>query len=236
MNTSDRKFRRVKSERVLLSLIEQHHGSGYIKRGTFSTEIIWNKKSFVFPASTSKDYKEFKSGLFLFGCVRADALAYLKKHPNPRLPKKERSVVYNQSVPRTSRKICGTDLNHAYWRIAYNMGIISRKTYEKGLPSGFKSTRLAALSTLGAGKKYNKIVNGQPTKEVELIGADENLAKLYKIIRFTCFKYMTRVMKMLGDDFLAYKTDAIYYYDTPKNRKMVREYFAKNELLFKQLV
>jgi hypothetical protein len=40
---------------------------------------------------------------------------------------------------------------------------------------------------------------------------------------------------MLGKDFIAYKTDCIYYVDTEKNRNLVNDYFDKNDLTYKQL-
>jgi hypothetical protein len=46
---------------------------------------------------------------------------------------------------------------------------------------------------------------------------------------------MNKLRKMLGEDFLAYKTDCIYYIDTPENREKVRDYFTQNDLTFKQL-
>jgi hypothetical protein len=47
---------------------------------------------------------------------------------------------------------------------------------------------------------------------------------------------MSQVKKMLGRDFLCYKTDAIYYIDTKENRQKVREFFKSKDLLMKQLV
>ena len=41
--------------------------------------------------------------------------------------------------------------------------------------------------------------------------------------------------KILGIDFLCYKTDAIYYIDTKENRKKVNDFFYDNDLLMKQL-
>jgi hypothetical protein len=47
---------------------------------------------------------------------------------------------------------------------------------------------------------------------------------------------MNKVKRMLGKDFLCYKTDCIYYVDSKDNRKKVNEFFEKNELMVKQLV
>jgi hypothetical protein len=132
-------------------------------------------------------------------------------------------------------KVAGTDLNHAYWRIAYNLGIITEITYLKGLRDEFKSVRLAALSTLGADKKYRVIRDGKITFDVKTIEGDQELQQVYKLIRYTCYRYMNQVKKLLGQDFLCYKTDAIYYIDTKYNRKIVNDFFNNKDLLIKQL-
>lgn len=224
------------SDKVFLSRLCALHEDAYIKSGTFSTEIIWGKVSYVFPTKKNSDYTKFKEGLFLFNKVRGDAKAFLKSNPNFKLPREERSIMFQDSLPPKNAKICGTDLNHAYWRIASNLGVITNATYKKGLPKKFKSTRLAALSTLGAGRTFNIISSGKLTRQKVTFNENEELKRVYKLIRFTCFKYMKAIKKMLGNDFLAYKTDCIYYIDSKENRQMVSDYFTKNNLTFKQLI
>ena len=88
---------------------------------------------------------------------------------------------------------------------------------------------------MGAGRTFMQVSDGRLTNQTITIGGDDNLRRVYKLIRFTCFRHMAKLKKMLGKDFLAYKTDCIYYVDTPENRKMVSDYFTKNNLTFKQL-
>lgn len=222
-------------ETFLMKKIESSKGNGYIKKGTFTNEIVWGKNSYVFSVLDKKKQQAFKKGMFLFGMVRKDAKAYLKKKKIT-LPKKYSQIEYNGSFnPELFGKVTGTDLNHAYWRIAHNLGIISDLTYMKGLDDKFKSVRLAALSTLGADKKYRIIRNGLITNDVKVIEGDKELQQIYKQIRYTCYKYMNQVKRILGKDFLCYKTDAIYYMDTKENRKKVREFFKQKNLLMKQL-
>ena len=219
----------------LLNRIKSLGDSALVKKGTFSTEIVWGKKSFIFPSVNKKDYSTFRKGLFLFGKVRSEAKLFLKNNPNFRLPKEEKSIYFTPYEPPPDLKVCATDLNHAYWRIALNKGIISKATYQRGLPKAFKSVRLATLSTLGAGRTYMQVSDGRLTNQHITIGEDEKLRRVYKLIRFTCFRHMAKLRKMLGNDFLAYKTDCIYYVDTPENRTMVGDYFTKNQLTYKQL-
>lgn len=208
---------------------------GYIKKGTFTNEIVWGMYSYIIPCNSKKSQKAFKSGMFLFGMVRADATRYLSRH-SIRLPKYRPQVDYAKNINESILgRVAGTDLNHAYWRIAYNLGIISEKTYLKGLDDKFKSVRLAALSTLGADKRYQKIESGEFIKDYHIVKGDPQLQKVYTLIRLTCYKYMTQVKKLLGEDFLAYKTDAIYYADRNGNRQKVRNFFKEKDLLMKQL-
>jgi hypothetical protein len=222
-------------ETFLMKKIETLKGNGYIKKGTFTNEIVWGKNSYVFSILDKKKQEAFKRGMFLFGMVRKDAKAYLKKG-KVKLPKKYSQIEYNGSFnPDIFGKVTGTDLNHAYWRIAHNLGIISDLTYMKGLDDKFKSVRLAALSTLGADKKYKIIRNGLITNDFKIIEGDKELQQIYKLIRYTCYRYMNQVKRVLGKDFLCYKTDAIYYIDTKENRKKVRDFFNQKNLLMKQL-
>jgi hypothetical protein len=211
--------------------------SGYIKKGTFTNEIVWGNYSYIFPCMNKKSQTNFKRGMFLFGMVRRDAKKFLQKKPNFKIPKKHAQIEYNKEINfDLFGKVTGTDLNHAYWRIAYNLGIITDKTYIKGIDDRFKSVRLAALSTLGSDKKYQRIIDGKITHETLIIKGEQDLQRVYVLIRLTCYKYMSQVKKMLGKDFLCYKTDAIYYIDTKENRQKVREFFKSKDLLMKQLV
>lgn len=224
-----------RSDQSMIDMLGELKEDAYIKRGTFSTEIIWGNKSFIYPAIKKKDYGVFRAGLFLFGKVRKEALEYLRLNPNIKLPKEERSILYNHDDALPDKKICATDLNHAYWKIAHNLGIITTPTYKRGLPKKFKNVRLAALSTLGMGRTFRVIKAGKMCNSTMTMGEDDELKRVYKLIRFTCFKHMAKVKKMLGSDFVAYKTDCIYYVDTKENRQMVTNYFNENNLSFKQL-
>lgn len=225
------------SEDFILKRMLAEKANGYIKKGTFTNELVWGNYSYIFPCMNKKKQNSFKKGMFLFGLVRKDAKNYLKKHPKIVLPTKYAQIEYTKDLDeKLFGKITATDLNHAYWRIALNLGVISEKTYYRGLDDSFKSVRLAALSTMGANKKYQKIKNGKITEDVKIVYGDADLAKVYTLIRYTCYKYMNSVKRKLGKDFLCYKTDCIYYIDNAHNRKVVKEFFKEKELFMKQLV
>jgi hypothetical protein len=46
---------------------------------------------------------------------------------------------------------------------------------------------------------------------------------------------MYELSVLLGKDFFCWKTDCIYYRNTPKNIKTVQDYFDEREILWKQL-
>jgi hypothetical protein len=145
-------------------------------------------------------------------------------------------VKYNYDFNQGRSKIVGYDLNHAYWRIAKNLGIIRPSTFEKALKPEAKAIRLAALSTMGRSKVYEfykggEIMDGKKhiTKE------DRLLMDAYKLIRLTCFKMMFDASEILGDDFDCWKTDCIYFRDTEENRKSMSDFFVSNGLTYKLL-
>ena len=224
------------SEDFIFKRMIEEKANGLIKRGTFTNEIVWGNNSYIFPCMDKKKQMAFKKGMFLFGMVRKDVREYIKNN-KIKLPTKYGQIEYNKELNEDLfGKITATDLNHAYWRISYNLGIISDNTYTKGLNDDFKAVRLAALSTMGANKKYQKIKNGKLLDEYKIVYGDDKLKDVYKLIRLTCYKYMNQVKKMLGKDFLCYKTDCIYYIDTQYNRKIVRDFFKEKDLYMKQLV
>jgi hypothetical protein len=211
-------------------------GNGFIKKGTFTDEVVWGKKAYIFTLLDKSKQQSFRKGMFLFGMVRKDAKLFLSSSKKIKIPKKYNQIEYNNNVNlELFGKVAGADLNHAYWRIAYNLGIISELTYIKGLDDRFKSVRLAALSTLGKDKKYRIIKKGEITNDFKVFEGDKELQQIYVLIRHTCYMYMNQVKKILGRDFVCYKTDAIYYIDTKENRKIVRDFFKEKDLLMKQL-
>jgi len=231
------KYAPQNAEKFILERMLAEKANGYIKKGTFTNEVVWGHYSFIFSKLEKKKQNAFKKGMFLFGMVRRDAKLFLQKNKRFKLPKRNSPIEYRGNLnEEILGKVTGTDINHAYWRIAYNLGVISENTYLKGLSDEFKSVRLAALSTMGATKKYQLIKKGELVDDYKIVKGDEQLQKVYMLIRYTCYGYMTKVKKLLGNDFLCYKTDCIYYTDNKENRKKVKDFFIEHELLVKQLV
>ncbi len=172
----------------------------------------------------------------IFKVVKYDAINFLKEHPDFKPQDQYKSNLMNYEYDDTIGILTGTDLNSAYWTIAAQMGIISQKTFEKYSDARYKTIRLSALAILGRKKAYSSHY-GQ-SEVGKMIVEDENtmLKEVYRSVRFECYRHMATLAEMLGDEFESYKTDCIYYRDTPENRKLVHDYFTDNNLQFKQYI
>jgi hypothetical protein len=217
----------------MMDLIKANGGNGYYRKGNFSNELVWDGISYIFPSKVKDN--SYVKGMFIFGMVRKDVNDFVNSGRKIKVPKRYPVNEYNDFFDKFGEAITGTDINHAYWRIAYNLGIISESTYQRGLGDDFKTTRLAALSTLGKGKEYFLIKDGKFTNQVVKIGYNEVLDNIYKAIRYTCYKYMQEIKDLLKNDFVCYRTDCVYYVDSIENRKLVRDYFKSKQMEFKQL-
>lgn len=222
---------RHEQKKVLLDKLKRRRADGFYRSGSFSDEIIWQDRKFLFPSPK----KRVLAGMWVFRSVMSDVRVYIE---NKRIRAKERLPVnfWNSKIDNVKGKITATDVDHAYWRIAYLEGVISEKTYKKGLEIKDKSLRLAALANLSSSKEYQIISEGQVTNKTVTLRYDPILQKVYNNIRFTCYEHMMNMANLLGDDFICYKTDCIYYRDTKANREKVQIYLDSVGLEWKQLV
>lgn len=206
-----------------------------IRLGSECTEIIIGSICFTFTSTANFPRKK----LFLFNSVKRDVLKYLEKHGDICLPPEYEVTKYNLDYDDSYGSLAGTDLNHAYWRIAFVKGLISQRTYEYGLDPDCKALRLATLSVLGREKTFKKWdeVDGEfkVVKQVIIQPLNETHKKVFKYIRLICYCMMNDLAQKLGKDFDCWKTDCIYYRDSPENRKLVHDYFSKKQMDFKQL-
>ena len=97
--------------------------------------------------------------IFLFNLVNRDVKKFLKTNPFIELPPKKDVTSYSYTYDLEEGELTGTDLDHAYWRIAFAKGYISKKTYNYGLDDMAKPLRLATLSILGREKVFEKWEN-----------------------------------------------------------------------------
>jgi hypothetical protein len=214
---------------MMLETIKKRKETAYYREGSFLSEIILGKTKFLFPT------EKMDKGMWIFRSVSLSAQKYANLNVIEK--KKHYPVNYvNDNFNQSHYDITATDINHAYWRIAYLMGVISQKIYDKGLLLDNKTLRLASLSNLSSKKEYQIIKEGIVTQEYKTLKYDEVLHTVYNNIRYSCYEYMNNIAELLGNDFICYKTDCIYYVDTLKNREIVHNYLTSKNLLFKQLI
>lgn len=222
---------KVNHKKVILRRLKKTRADAYYRRGSFSDEIIWEGRKFLFPSGKATA----KTGMWVFRSVSRDVKAYAAGKRIKELQKLPVNM-WNDKLRRFRGRITATDVDHAYWRIAYVEGVIKHKTYERGLEIKDKSLRLAALANLASSKEYQLIRGGEITEETVVLKYDPVLQRVYNNIRYICYGHMAEMAKLLGEDFICYKTDCIYYKDTPKNRETVQSYLDTVGLDWKQLV
>jgi len=228
----ERSYKRRGMESFMKTLLKGK-ADFYVRLGSECTELIFDTIHNVY-ATKNKNFP--KNKIFLFNLVNKDAKRYLEQNGLVIVKPKKKTAEWNWDYDDEVGTITGTDLDHAYWRIAYVKNYISKKTYEYGLDDSAKALRLASISVLGREKKYLEYKDGEFVGEVVRQEKNEALHNIFMDVRHSCFYMMWEISELLGEDFFCWKTDCIYYRDTPENRKIVHNYLEEREMLFKQLV
>jgi len=133
-------------------------------------------------------------------------------------------------VPENARyEHCGeVDINEAYWITAYKLGIIDKAIYDEGKKTNglAKGIRVASLGALAKKEVVYTYEKG------ELVGQEDKQSPLFQNLWFTICKHigdvMTEVANVLGDDFLFYWVDGVYFKNPSKNKDIVQNIFAKH--------
>jgi hypothetical protein len=113
------------------------------------------------------------------------------------------------------------DINGAYWQTALLMGIISKEIYTEGLKKD-KVTRLASLGSLAKRKEVFRY-NGVSYDHIETI-RDNETENLWFAICKRVADIMQELKKLVGDDFIFYWVDGIYFKKSEETVKKVQEY------------
>lgn len=201
-----------------------------VREGSECVEIFLDDTHYVF--ASKKAFPQRK--INLFKTVSNDVKKWIAVNKVV-MPIENKQTHYNYDFDAENKILSGTDLNHAYWRIAWLLGVISEKTYISGLDDDCKELRLATLSVLGRQTIVDVYKNGIIVdKQVHKQG-DKELKSVYNMIRYTCYDYMRQLSEMLGDDFFCWKTDGIYYNNTDANIMLVQGFFDDKNLTYKQL-
>lgn len=232
----DRQVKFIGRPQTLISTLKRNKRNFYMRETSYMTTVIYDNTEITYP---KKNDKFPLNQLWLFKSVKADAerlaaqidagtveFVMPEKHPV-----NQTNLKYDDSYGI----LTGTDINSAYWTIARNLGIISEKTYLNAQREDTKVTRLAALAILGRDMAFHEYEGGELKKDRRIITGSKALQNFYKAIRYTCYWHMNNIAEILGADFDAYRTDCIYYRDTPENRQKVYDYLDQYGFYYKQL-
>jgi hypothetical protein len=220
----------------VISLLERNKRNFYVRETSFLTTLIYDNREFVY---TKRNNKFPSNQLWVFRMVRQNAEKFAERvergdvefvMPN-KYPVNRTNFNYDDSVG----EITGTDINSAYWTIAHRMGIITDDLYGKISSEPYKVVRLAALAILGRDLIYKEYKDGLPIHDKKVVSGSKLLKEFYKAIRYTCYEHMHKLSELLGDEFDAYRTDCIYYRNTPENIKLVHDYLNEHGFFYKQL-
>jgi hypothetical protein len=212
--------------------MERKKREGYYRSNMFGEEIIRQGVKYKCLSKMGRKYLPY---LYIFNLVKRDAMRYVQNNPAIKNPRWLSSIHWNSHQLLPKGEIVGTDINNAYWDIAFNLGVISYATHAHKNRIKHKNLLLASLSSLGADKMWRN-VKGTVGSDVTIIKGDDRLKQVFQKIRYTCFSYMRQIARMLGNDFICYKTDCIYYIKTEKNIQLVEEFIESKKLDFKRLI
>jgi hypothetical protein len=204
----------------------------YFKSGSYGNETIIDCcRDFYYNDKAKNKYS------WIFNRVKIEAKSFVA---NNVLIEKEKfpTIHFNPNFKlKKAETIVTTDIDDAYWEIAFKMGVIKERLFRRCLEIeddnvNIKELRNASLANLGSDKVYQVVEDMIYTGKNIVFKCDPKLKMLHNNITYTCCELMFNLSKMLGDDFKDYKTDEINYKRTKENVKLVNSYLKKHSLPF----
>lgn len=133
-------------------------------------------------------------------------------------------VNWSIELPFSCSKVWEVDMNSAYWTFAEHLGYISPETYKIGLEQR-KKVRLAALGSVAKGEKVIQYKKGEYFDSYVI--RNEYAKAFYNVSRYI-YDIMAICKAALGEDYLFFWTDAIFFKYSKKgaeidNLKLVKD-------------
>jgi len=125
-------------------------------------------------------------------------------------------------------RVVEIDLKKAYWVSAYKLGIIDEEIFEFGM-EGLKSKSISKIELLAAlgslAKRKSKMTYNVERKVYarEVVEDSAETRFLWDAISWEVDKLMKLLANHLGNEFLFYWTDAVFFVRTAENIGMVKE-------------
>jgi hypothetical protein len=204
-------------------------------RGMRRIIIAGGKQLAVFRPGVPNPDIQSKEARKLLASVRASITRYIKKHDfNVSAIKKEYPVVFTNRLfwdsipPQTEFYII--DGKHAYWRIAFILGYIPKKMYEKYAENkAMKTARNISLAILNSRHKKEFFLRDSKTHEIECDTSLYN--QVYNNIRHYSYNLCGEIRNLLDDACFAYRTDGVFLLKPGLAR--AKKIFEKHNLLYK---
>ena len=112
------------------------------------------------------------------------------------------------------------DIKHCYWRIAYLIGVLNKKTYIKYRDSArYKLARNISLSILTSEKSKEYYENGELLLKVTC--DNTHYKTIYQNIRYTAYNFSGRVKELLDGRCIGYYVDGFMI--LPEDFELVRK-------------
>jgi hypothetical protein len=174
------------------------------------------------------------NGYFISNAVKKDVSNWLADENNTLIERKRDYVEQKFALENIEKNIgkilLSIDINDCYWQTAYNMGFITKKTYEKGLEKkAWKVGRNASIGSLCKTEmvttyKNGMIVRGEDKRlKRRVIHRDERYQHVrHNIIGYVHDMFM-ELTKQLGEDFFMFLTDCVF--TTIEKKQFVEDFF-----------
>jgi hypothetical protein len=194
----------------------------YVRKTQYTEKIIRSNEMYIYRTEKSRTQKDRMKWLWMFRAVKQDSEKWVIENPkivgNP-ITSYEPEVYQDSFENKRVKTVYGTDISQAYWRIAFLHGIIGASTYNKGQECPFKDLKYSTLSLLGAKQVYQMYRNEKFLKDVVMVEENVELKRVYEFVKRQCTEIMYLIKKALGNDFVMFQTDEIFY----RNRANVKK-------------
>lgn len=211
--------------------------------GGQSKKILFQKdKGEVYKKKTyyGNNKSQHLPGVFMCNVVKKDIDNFILENgvlPNPN--NKPSLLLYNF---KEIERLCenektelsyAIDINSCYFQTAYNLGFISKKTFDRGWRDRevYKYGILASIGTLNKREVIEKYVDG------ELVSRDyeeDNYNKyspFYWAVINRVYDLMNQIAELLGDDFYMWLTDCAVF--KRGREKEVEDFLQENNYSYK---
>jgi len=148
-----------------------------------------------------KPSSEKLEGVFIFSPFNSDVKKFIKKGlvvdtpENTALYRTNPKVLIGINDRRKEPQVCMIDLNECFWKTAFNLGVISKKTYDTG--RAFKQARNICIGKLRSSDEVKTYKKGKLVEHKTVL-TSEDRNKVYWMIINEVARCMNEVMDIDG--------------------------------------